>query len=160
YRERFLLRNAEEALNTRVSLGNISRALGGGVNDSQFTNWLDQNLFDGARYDAFGEDRYPRGWVNASDIYNRTPFVYGKPAYRALSTYISPHLIADAAPARAAAPLAFAPIVLEPFPGGCATRLPDWIGRARRDPDAQPLLRAFAEANARYHDGSMRFVKL
>ena len=49
FRERFLLRNAEEGLNTRVSLGNIGRALGGGVNDSQFTNWLDRNLFDGVR---------------------------------------------------------------------------------------------------------------
>src|SRR5215813_8725192 len=55
FRERFLLRNAEEDLNTRVSLGNIGRALGGGINSSQFTTWLDQNLFNGARFDAFGE---------------------------------------------------------------------------------------------------------
>ena len=160
FRERFLLRNAEEGLNTRVSLGNISRALGGGVNDSQFTNWLDQNLFDGARFDAFGEDRHPRVWINASDIYNRTPFVFGKTAFNALCSDISTYRIAEAVSASAAVPLAFAPIVLETFPGGCATQLPPWIERARRDPDAQPLLRAFAEANARYHDGSMRFVKL
>src|SRR6202011_5384268 len=31
---------------------------------------------------------------------------------------------------------------------------------ARRNPDAQPLLRSFAEATARYHDGSMKYVKL
>jgi NTE family protein len=61
FRERFLLRNAEEGLNTQVSLGNIGRALGGGVNDSQFTSWLDRNLFDGARFDAFREDRRPPG---------------------------------------------------------------------------------------------------
>ncbi|MGB7120235.1 MAG: patatin-like phospholipase family protein, partial [Bradyrhizobium sp.] len=89
FRERFLLRNAEEGLNTRVSLGNIGRALGGGINDSQFTNWLDQNLFDGARFDAFGEDRHPRVWINASDIYNRTPFVFGKTAFNALCSDIS-----------------------------------------------------------------------
>jgi len=160
FRERFLLRNAEESLNTQVSLGNIGRALGGGVNDSQFTNWLDQNLFDGARFDAFGEDRHPRVWINASDIYNRTPFVFGKTAFNALCSDIGTYRIAEAVAASAAVPLAFAPIVLETFPGGCATQLPPWIERARRDPDAQPLLRAFAEANARYHDGSMRFVKL
>jgi NTE family protein len=38
--------------------------------------------------------------------------------------------------------------------------LPAWIERARHDPDAQPLLRSFAEATAHYHDGSMRYVKL
>jgi NTE family protein len=160
FRERFLLRNAEEGLNTRVSLGNIGRALGGGVNDSQFTDWLDRNLFDGARFDTFREDRRPRVWIYASDIYNHTPFVFGKTTFDALCSDIRSYRIAEAVAASAAVPLAFAPIVLETYAGGCATRLPDWIERARRDPNAQPLLRSFAEANARYHDGSMRFVKL
>jgi NTE family protein len=160
FRERFLLRNAEEGLNTQISLGNIGRALSGGANNSQFTNWLDQNLFDGARFDAFGEDRHPRVWINASDIYNRTPFVFGKTAFNALCSDIGTYRVAEAVSASAAVPFAFAPIVLETFPGGCATQLPAWIERARRDPDAQPLLRAFADATARYHDGSMRFVKL
>jgi len=160
FRERFLLRNAEEGLRTQVSLGNISRALGGGVNDSQFPNWLDANLFDGARFDAFREERRPRVWINASDIYNRTPFVFGKTTFDALCSDIRPYRVAEAVAASAAVPLAFAPIVLETFPGGCATQLPAWIERARRDPNAQPLVRAFAEANGRYRDGSMRYVKL
>jgi NTE family protein len=62
--------------------------------------------------------------------------------------------------ASAAVPIAFAPIVLETFPGGCPNRLPEWIERARHNRDAQPLLRSFAEATARYHDGSMKYVKL
>ena len=37
FRERFLLRNAEESLNTTVSLGNSAARFGGGVNDSQLT---------------------------------------------------------------------------------------------------------------------------
>jgi hypothetical protein len=49
FREKFLLRNAKENLRTDVSLANIGRALGGGVNDNQFSRGLDQNLFDGAR---------------------------------------------------------------------------------------------------------------
>ena len=123
-------------------------------------SWLDRNLFDGARFDAFREDRRPRVWINASDIYNRTPFVFGKTAFDALCSDISTYRVAEAVAASAAVPLAFAPIVLETFPGGCATQLPAWIERARRDPNAQPLLRSFAEATARYHDGSMRYVKL
>jgi NTE family protein len=160
FRERFLLRNAEEGLNTQVSLGNIGRALGGGVNDSQFMSWLDRNLFDGARFEAFREERRPRVWINASDIYNRTPFVFGKTTFDALCSDIRSYRVAEAVAASAAVPLAFAPIVLETYPGGCATRLPAWLERARTDPNAQPLLKSFAEANARYRDGSMRYVKL
>jgi len=160
FRERFLLRNAEESLNTTVSLGNLARAFGGGVNDSQLTNWLDLNLFDGARFEAFREDRRPRVWINASDIYNRTPFVFGRTAFDALCSDIGSYRIAEAVAASAAVPLAFAPIVLETFPGGCKKPLAPLLERARHDPQAQPLLRSFAEANARYRDGSMRFVKL
>jgi predicted acylesterase/phospholipase RssA len=160
FRERFLLRNAEESLNTQLSLGNIGRAFGGGVNDSQFTSWLDRNLFDGARFDSFREDRRPRVWINASDIYNRTPFVFGKTAFDALCSDIRSYRVAEAVAASAAVPLAFAPIVLETYPGGCAAPLPAWLERARRNPVAQPLLKSFAEANARYRDGSMRYVKL
>jgi NTE family protein len=160
FRERFLLRNAEEGLKTQVSLGNIGRALAGGVNNSQFTDWLDRNLFDGARFDSLREDRRPRVWINASDIYNRTPFVFGKTAFDALCSDIRSYRIAEAVAASAAVPLAFAPIVLETYPGGCAAPLPPWLDRVRNDPNAQPLLRSFAEAQARYRDGSMRYVKL
>src|SRR6516165_5114472 len=83
FRERFLLRNAEENLKTAVSLANIGRALNGGVNDNQFPRWLDENLFDGAPFDAFGAGHRPRVWINASDIYNRTPFVFGPVAFDA-----------------------------------------------------------------------------
>jgi NTE family protein len=160
FRERFLLRNAEEALNTDVNLLNVGRALSGGANDSQFQHWLDQNLFDGATFRAFRETRRPRVWINASDIYNHTPFVFGKTSFDALCSDISSYKIADAVAASAAVPLAFAPIVLETYPGKCATPLPDWIERARRDANAQPLLKSFAQAVARYRDGSMRYVKL
>lgn len=160
FRERFLLRNAEEGLKTQISLGNIGRALGGGVNDSQFTNWLDRNLFDGARFDALSNGRGPRVWINASDIYNRTPFVFDKTTFDALCSDIRPYRVAEAVSASAAVPLAFAPIVLETYPGGCSAPLPPWVDKVRGDPNAQPLLHSFAEALARYRDGSIRYVKL
>jgi NTE family protein len=56
FRERFLLRNAEENLDTSVSLANIGRALGGGVNGSQFPRWLDENLFEGATFEEFSSE--------------------------------------------------------------------------------------------------------
>jgi NTE family protein len=160
FRERFLLRNAEEGLHTQLSLGNLGRAIGGGVNDSQFKDWLDQNLFDGARFNVFREERRPRVWINASDIYNRTPFVFGKTAFDALCSDIGPYHIAEAVAASAAVPLVFAPIVLQTYPGGCSSPMPAWIQRARQDPNVPPLLKAFADANERYRDGSMKYVKL
>jgi NTE family protein len=160
FREKFLLRNAEENLKTNVSIANLGRAWSGGVNDNQLPLWLDKNLFEGATFASFQVNRRPWVWINASDIYNRTPFVFGPIAFNALCSDIRSYKIADAVAASAAVPLAFAPIVLETYPGGCASRLPDWIERARHNPDAQPLLRSFAEATARYHDGSMKYVKL
>jgi NTE family protein len=159
FREKFLLRNAEENLRTGVSMANIGRALGGGVNDNQFSRWLDENLFDGATFGSFGANPRPWVWINASDIYNHTPFVFGPLAFSALCSDIRSYKVADAVAASAAVPLAFAPIVLETYPG-CSARMPDWIERARHNPEAQPLLRSFAEAIARYQDGSMKYVKL
>ena len=160
FRQRFLLRNAEEGLKTRISLGNIGRALGGGVNDSQFTDWLDQNLFDGARFDALADDRRPRVWINASDIYNRTPFVYGKTSFDALCSDIRSYRVAEAVAASAAVPLVFAPVVLESYPDKCDANLPAWIRKARDNPNAPPLLRAFALGISRYRDGTVKYIKL
>src|SRR5215813_9813637 len=82
FRERFLLRDAEEALRTKFTLVNIQRALSGGVNDATgFTRWLDENLFEGATFAEFRADRRPRIWINAADIYNRTTFVFGQTAF-------------------------------------------------------------------------------
>jgi len=161
FRERFLIRNAEAGLNTNIDPLSLVKALGGGVNDVKiFSRWLNENLFDGATFADFRKTPGPRVWINASDIYNRTPFVFGKTAFDALCSDIRSYRIAEAVAASAAVPLAFAPIVLETYPGGCAAALPPWLERVRKDPNAQPLLRSFAEAQARYRDGSMRYVKL
>jgi NTE family protein len=160
FRERFLVRNAEENLNTAVSLANIGRALSGGVNANQFPRWLDDNLFDGATFDAFSDGHRPRLWINASDIYNHTPFVFGPVAFDAMCSDVRTYKIADAVAASAAVPVAFAPVVLETFPDGCAKPLPEWIERARKNREAPPLLRSYAQATAHYHDGSMKYIKL
>ena len=161
FRERFLVRNAEESLNTRVSLVNLGRAIGGGLNDAtHLPRWLDDNLFGGATFRDFRTSQRPRIWINASDIYNRTPFVFGSVAFDAMCSDLMSYPISEAVAASAAVPVVFAPIVLETFPGRCQTKLPDWIARARADRNAQPLLRDFAQAIDSYHTGAVRYVKL
>jgi NTE family protein len=161
FRERFLLRNAEEGLQTDLTLGTIGKALAGGINDSQgFPRWLDANLFHGATFGDFREVGRPRVWINASDIYNRTPFVFGATAFNAMCSDLSKYPLANAVAASAAVPVAFAPVVIQTFPGQCNDPLPPWIVRARDNSRAAPMLNAFAKAINRYHDGQMPYIKL
>ena len=161
FRERFLVRDAEETLTTGLTPMSAGRALAGGINDStQLPRWLDTHLFEGATFSEFRQTRRPRIWINASDIYNRTPFVFGPVAFSALCSDLSTYPIADAVAASAAVPVLFAPVVIKTYPGQCPTKLPDWIEKAHRNPNAAPMLRAFADAIVRYRDGSMNYVKL
>lgn len=161
FRERFLLRDGEEALRTNVSLGNLGRALAGGVNeDTRFRNWLDANLFEGATFAALLTERRPRIWINATDIYNRTPFVFGKTAFSVICSDLSSYPISGAVAASAAVPLAFSPVVLQTFTQECDARLPAWIARALARTDTPPILKAYAQGVSRYRDGSIKYIKL
>jgi predicted acylesterase/phospholipase RssA len=161
FRERFLLRNAEEGLQTRLSLGTIGRAFSGGINDSTgFTKWLDANLFDGANFGQFRNVGSPRVWINASDIYNRVPFVFDATAFTAICSDISQYPLSNAVAASAAVPIAFAPAVVQAFPGTCKEPLPPWIARAAADRNAPPMLSSYAKAVVRYRDGAVPYIKL
>lgn len=161
FREKFLLRNAEEGLQTNLNLGTLSRAMAGGINDSTgLPRWLDDNLFHGVTFGQFRAEGKPRVWINASDIYNRTPFVFGAVAFGAMCSDLSQYPLANAVAASAAVPVAFAPVVIQSFPGKCNEPLPAWVARATTDKSAPPLLSSFARAISRYRDGSMPYVKL
>ncbi len=160
FKERFLLRNPEESLQTRLGLGNILRGLQGGVNDTtEFPRWLDANLYEGATFNSMLTSR-PRVWINASDIYSRTPFVFGPTAFGALCSDLASYPVSLAVAASAAVPVVFTPVVIENFPGVCPIPLPDWVERVRNNEDAPPLLKIYADALERYHDGSIKYVKL
>lgn len=160
FRERFLLKNAEEGLITTVSLGTIGRAFTGGVNDSRgFTGWLDANLFNGATMGALNSGR-PRVWINATDIYNRVPFVFGDTAFTAICSNLSKYPISSAVAASAAVPIAFTPIVVQAFPGACTDPLPPWVSRLANNRKAPPMVRSYATALANYRDGAVPFIKL
>ncbi|HEY0234182.1 MAG TPA: patatin-like phospholipase family protein [Afipia sp.] len=161
FREKFLLRNAEEGLQTNLNLATFSRALAGGINDSTgFPRWLDANLFDGATFAQFRAEGRPRVWINASDIYNRTPFVFGAVTFGAICSDLSQYPLSEAVAASAAVPVAFAPVVIQSFPTKCDKPLPPWIERVRNNRNAPPLLASFATAISKYHDGAVPYIKL
>jgi len=162
FRERFLLRNAEEDLDTSINLVSLARGLEGGVNDSsRLPRWLDRNLFDGATLgDLYGPGK-PIVWINASDLYNRTPFIFSPVTFAALCSDVRAYPLSQAVAASAAVPVAFVPIVLASFPDGCDVPLPPWVERVLTNRSAGAQVRAFAAALKRYRDpGQLRFVKL
>jgi NTE family protein len=161
FHEHFLMRNAEESLLSNVNPINIARAYEGGINDSeQLPRWLDENLFHGATFRELGPEHRPRVWINASDIYNRTAFVFSNDTFGAICSDLASYPIADAVAASAAMPVIFAPVVLETFPDRCSAKIPDWIERARDNTAAPPMLKESADAITRYRDGSVPFIKL
>jgi NTE family protein len=161
FRERFLIKNAEADLNTQLSLLNLSRGLEGGVNsDMRLRNWLDANLFNGATFSALTSESRPVVWINASDIYNRTPFVFSKVLFSLICSDLGAYPVSAAVAASAAVPIAFEPIVLETYPGQCKPTVPAWLLKAQNNPNASPLLRAFADGALSQRDGSMKYIKL
>jgi len=161
FKQRFLLRNAEESLQTDITLGNVARGLQGGINDTtQLPRWLDANLYNGATFKDLESGRRPRVWINASDIYNRTPFVFGPATFAALCSDLSTYPVSLAVAASAAVPVFFAPVVIQNYPGGCPGRLPEFIARIRNDHGAPPMMKAYADALERYQSGEVRYVKL
>ena len=162
FRERFLTRNAEEDLNTSVNLRNIAQGLNGGVNvASRFTGWLDRNLFDNATLGVLFQQGKPIIWINASDLYNRTPFLFSPLTFAALCSDIGRYPLSQAVAASAAVPVAFVPIVLESFPAACSTPLPPWVGRVLADRSAGAQVRAFADALTRYRNpDQIKYLKL
>ena len=161
FKQRFLLRNAEENLQMNLNLLSIAKGLQGGINDpTLFPKWLDDNLFDHATFKTLLLQHRPYIWINASDIYNRTPFVFGRVIFGALCSDLTSYPLSLAVAASAAVPVLFAPVVVEGYPGRCTVPLPDWVARVRSNPDAQPLLKLFANALERYHSGEVHYVKL
>ena len=161
FKQRFLLVNAEEDLQTDLSLGNIARGLQGGVNDTTgFPVWLDAHLYNHATLKDLLSRPRPRVWINASDIYNRTAFIFAPVTFTALCSDLSSYPVSLAVAASAAVPVVFAPIVIQNYPGGCPIGLPRWVERVRNDPNAKPLIRSYADALERYRSGAIKYVKL
>jgi NTE family protein len=161
FKQRFLLVNAEEGITTNLSLGNIARGLAGGVNDATgFPVWLDAHLYDHATFAQLLRQPRPRVWINASDVYNRTAFIFAPVTFSALCSDLANYPVSLAVAASAAVPVVFAPIVIQDYTGGCPVGLPSWVQRVRDNPNAAPLIKSYADALERYRSGEIKYVKL
>lgn len=163
-RERFLLADAEKELHSQLSPLNLIRVYNGGANDrSTFADWLDRNVFDGRTYSAFHRKDAPIVWINASDIYNGTPFDFSYDTFAALCSDLDKVRLADAVAASAAFPVVFKPLVVSTSATAakCNYRRPEWLTRALADPAASVRLKAYARSLDTYqNDPDVDYIKL
>ncbi len=161
FRQKFLVRDVEATLSTSVNVTNLMLMAKGGVNDrSGLPTWLDENLFHGATYADVLKPGHPQLWINASDIFNRTTFIYNTVNFGALCSDLRRYPLSEAVAASAAVPLVFRPIVIQNFADTCRFNEPDWVHSASR-PGAPAILRASAAAIQRYREKrDVKFVKL
>jgi len=161
FRQRFLVQDLMAELNTSVNLINLNKALGGGVNtDVTLRDWFNTHLFDNATVGTVLARGRPIMLINATDVYNRTPFVFSPEAFAAICSDIRKYPLAAAVAASAAVPAAFAPVVLETYPGKCETPLPPWVERLTKDTTGSPLLRAYAKSLQLARTGKVKYIKL
>ena len=119
-----------------LNLLSIAKGLQGGINDpTLFPRWLDDNLYEGATFKTPSVSAAALYLDQCSDIYDRTPFVFGPVLFGALCSDLSNYPISVAVAASAAVPVVFAPVVIQGYPGGCPVPLPHWVHRVRSDPE-------------------------
>ncbi len=163
FQDKFLTQDVEASLRTSaVSPMNLLRLSSGGVNDSTgLQSWLDEHLFHNATYrDILARGR-PVVWINASDIYNRTPFVFNRATFAALCSDINTYPVSEAVAASAAVPLVFAPVVMTNYADRCEYKPPRWAQLAIANANAPAVLRANAQAVRRYREKKdLKYVKL
>lgn len=164
-RERVLLQDLERDLRVDLlSPTNLLRLLAGGLNDrSNLAQRLDAEVFRGATFADLFRRNKPDVWINATDLYNRTPFPFTAPAFLSLCSDLPSLRVSEAVAASMAVPLVFAPVVLQTFPDHCLTPLPARLEALLGDPArvATDPVASVARAMQHYRDASrMRFLKL
>ncbi len=161
FREQFLIKNAEERLRTSFRPANLIRGLEGGVNDSSlFSDWLNEQVFSGATFEQLNRPGRPRVFINATDLFNRVPFIFSPAIFNSFCSDLNSYPLASAVAASAAVPLVFTPVVIRTFPDSCNAPMPDWMTEARDDPGAPAVQRRISAAVARYRAGDTPFIKL
>ncbi len=163
FESRFLYRDAEEALRTQVySVNNMMRALDGGVNDrSGLPTWLEANLFGKATLKDLNRPGRPVVWINASDIYAKTPFVFEPVTFAAICSDYESYPLSEAVAASAAVPIVFAPVVIQNWADKCGFRLPSYLENQGTSRDTSPFVRAYINTLQNYRDTQkIKFVKL
>ena len=96
--------------------------------------------------------------INASDLYNRTPFVFNEETFSALCSDLNRLPLSEAVAASAAVPVVFSPIVLEAYGERCSYHPPGWLETARNNPSAPAALKAFGTALETYRKTSPELI--
>jgi NTE family protein len=165
FRSKVLLQNFERDMRLSVlSLPNLQRLFDGGLNDrGNLAAALNNEVFGKATFADLYRRPRPAIWINATDVYNRTPFIFTEPVFDALCSDLASFPVAEAVHASLAVPLVFAPVVLESFPYQCATPMPAWVARVSNGAggSAQRTTQAVAQAVRNYRNPKVqRYVKL
>lgn len=161
FRRKFLTQDLMAELNTNVTLINLGRALGGGVNtDTRLRDWFNAHLFHDATFDALIARPRPIVLINATNVYSRTPFVFVPQSFAAACSDITKYPLAAGVAASAAVPAAFAPVVIESFPGECHAPLPAWVVKAAKDPAESPMVQDYAKSLEQIRNGKVKYIKL
>lgn len=136
-------------------------ALRGGMNGpDQLADWLDANVYEGARMSALGAG--PRVIINATDIYNSSPFAFTQFFFDGVCSSLTNVRIADAVAASMAAPVAFRPILVESYAARCEGP-PAWTARILDDRTQSENVRQAARAFQNYRGdtrAAQRYVHL
>jgi NTE family protein len=163
FREKVLLKDAEADMRLSPARPeNFMRLLRGGLNDrDNMANWLDKNIFHGATFEDIYKRKKPDIWINATDVYNRTPFLFIPPVFNALCSDINKFSVAEAVHASMAVPLVFAPVLLKTYPESCVNAGAPWIDSVLANPAATSTVKAMARALKNYRNPNvMKYVKL
>lgn len=139
----------------------VAGALRGGMNGpQQLRNWLADNVYGEA---TMGDMRAgPRVILNATDLYNSTPFAFTQFFFDGLCSDVRQTHVADAVAASMAVPVAFRPVVMESYGARCPGP-PAWTARALADRSAGENVRQAARAFQNYRGdtpAAQRFVHL
>ena len=153
----------QSRLHTSIwSPSNIINAADGGMNSAaELSGWLDTTIFKNARMKDLRRNGHPIIILNATDMANAAPFVFGPEAFSALCSDLGDVRVADAVAASMAVPLVFRPVVVQSFPEACDASLPEWAVKAEEQRKTPQLLRTLARSYRIYRDPSlMKYVHL
>jgi len=139
----------------------IAGALRGGMNGpQQLRAWLSENVYGDA---TIGDMRAgPRVILNATDLYNSTPFAFTQFFFDGLCSDVRQVRVADAVAASMAVPVAFRPVVMESYASRCPGP-PAWTARVLADRGAGENVHQTARAFQNYRGDTraqQRFVHL
>lgn len=130
-------------------------ALRGGANGpSRHAEWLDREVYGGALMGAMGAG--PRVVINATDLYNATPFAFTPLFFDGVCSDLGAVRVADAVAASMAVPLIFRPVLVQTHQG-CAES--EWVARVLGDRAAPVTAHTTAQAFRNYR-GAQSYLHL